>query len=216
MYVRLTGYIIIPWYCTCALLPICRAKRTKRAGFVVFRPPTVFRRGHRYVDYPYEAGANCPKWKSFLREVLPQEDTRKVLQEWFGYNLVFNTSQDKMAFFVGEGANGKSVVCFVLGRLLGKDSVSAVALDSFSAGRTFPMASMVGKKANIIEEVADIDKADESMLKIITSGGEIQLEEKYKDPRKERMTARLTFATNTPPRFRDRTDGIWRRVLYFL
>ena len=43
----------------------------------------------------------------------------------------------------------------------------------------------------------------------------MRFERKYKDPYMARPTARLTFSTNVLPRFTDRTNAIWRRLLIF-
>ena len=54
-----------------------------------------------------------------------------MIQEWFGYNLVYDLSHQRFLIFEGEGANGKSVVCHVLRNLVGEDNVTAVPLEIF-------------------------------------------------------------------------------------
>jgi len=165
------------------------------------------------LPFPYEAGATCPAWQSFIEQMLPDREVRAFLQEWFGYNLVVDSSHQKFVLLVGDGANGKTVVCVVLRALLGNENVSAVGLEQFDAKRTFPLAAMHGKLANIVEEIGDIDRAAEGILKDIVSGGVLTIERKHQDPFEAIATARLTFATNALPRFRDRTLGLWRRMI---
>jgi putative DNA primase/helicase len=165
------------------------------------------------LPYSFRASAKCPIWMKFLNEILPVPEVRCFLQEWFGYNLIFDTSQQKFVLFVGEGANGKSVVCTVLRSILGKNNVSAVALEQFSPTRTFPVSATIGKLANIVEEIGEVEKAAEGVLKDFSGGGTMTIERKHKDPFEAKITARLTFATNSVPKFRDRSGALWRRMI---
>lgn len=157
--------------------------------------------------------AKCPRWLEFLEQVIPDSGYRAMLQEWYGYNLIHSVSYQKFLIMHGEGANGKSVICTVLRTLLGDENVSAVGLEAFDPARTFPLSATIGKLANIVEEVGDLDKAAEGLLKLIVSGGLITVERKFVDPVSVCPTVRLTFATNVLPRFRDRSDGVWRRLM---
>ena len=163
------------------------------------------------LPYPYDPQADCPQWKAFLKEVLPDWDTSNLLQEWFGYNLVYDLSQQRFLILEGEGANGKSVVCDVLRSLLGEANVSAVPLELF--GSRFQLAPTIGKLANIVAEMGEMDRVAEGSLKPFVTGDAITIDRKNKDLLTVRPTARLSFATNTRPRFSDRSDGIWRRLI---
>ncbi len=165
------------------------------------------------LPFPFEAKAAFPIWKKFLDEMVPESDCQDFLQEWFGYNLILETSQQKFVIFHGDGANGKSVVCVVLRTMLGLDNVSAVGLEQFDARRTFPLAATIGKFANIIEEISEMDKAAEGILKNFVTGGVMTIERKNKDPFIAPATARLTIACNVLPKFRDRSNGLWRRMI---
>jgi P4 family phage/plasmid primase-like protien len=166
-----------------------------------------------HVPYGFDPSAPCPNFDKFFKEALPDQEVRDFLQEWFGYNLVHDTTQAKFVILVGQGANGKSVICVILRTLLGEDNVSSITLDQISSERTFPLATTAGKLANVVEEMEEITKAAEGILKNFIGGGVITLEQKFKDPVPTKATARLTFATNTLPKLSDRTDGIWRRLV---
>jgi phage/plasmid-associated DNA primase len=55
--------------------------------------------------YPFDPAARCPLWESVLARVLEEDEHRiKLLQEWFGYCLVADTSQqiyDGVEFALG-------------------------------------------------------------------------------------------------------------------
>lgn len=167
------------------------------------------------LDFDFDPKGKCEKWKKFLDDMLPDKETQRSLQEWFGYNLVFDTSFQKFALLYGQGANGKTVCCIVLKALIGEKNISAVNLEAFDPKRTFNIAATMGKLANIVEELNSNSKAEEGELKKFVSGGVITVERKGKDPFEMVPTARLTFATNTLPRFSDSSNALWRRLLLY-
>ena len=131
--------------------------------------------------------------------------------EWFGYHLTPDTSFHKFLIAVGEGANGKTVWAEVLTRLLGPENVSQVPLELF--GDRFQLTATLGKLANIATEIGEIDKMAEGILKAFTSGDRMHVDRKFLPVIEARPTARLTFTTNTLPKFRDRSRGLSRRLI---
>lgn len=165
------------------------------------------------LTYGYDPDATSDTWQSFLNNILPDPNDQQVLQEWFGLNLVYDTSFQKFMVFLGEGANGKSVVCLVLRLLIGIENVSSINLDGFNTSRTFPLSTTIGKLANICSETSLSEKFSEGELKKFVGGDIMSSEKKHKDPENFKPTARLTFATNDLPKFFDRSLGIERRII---
>jgi P4 family phage/plasmid primase-like protien len=116
--------------------------------------------------------------------------------------------------FVGEGANGKSVVLRILAALLGSENIVSIQLDKL--GERFQPGRLRGKVANIVSDLEDTDKAAEGLLKMLVSQEEISGEHKNQTPFTFVPKARHTFSTNAFPRFRDRSNGLWRRLLLFV
>lgn len=165
-----------------------------------------------HLPYDFDPLAGCPKWLSFLEEVLEGDQQRiNLLQEWFGYCLLSDTSRQKFLVLEGEGANGKSVVCGILADVLGHRNVSHVPLERF--GDRFQLTMTLGKLANIASEVGDLDKAAEGVLKAFTAGDRMSFDRKGVPGLEAFPTARLVLATNNRPRFSDRSSGLWRRML---
>ncbi|MBI2602836.1 MAG: hypothetical protein HYW48_07260 [Deltaproteobacteria bacterium] len=165
------------------------------------------------LNYPFEPNSSCEFFRKFLQEVVPDNEVRQLLQEWVGYNLVVDTSQHTFVLLLGDGGNGKSVFCRVMRLLLGAENVSSLSLDSFNASRTFALASTEGKLANICEDLSETSKISEGLLKQFVSGDNLSVERKFKDHFELTPTARLTFSSNSFPRFIDRSNGIWRRCI---
>jgi P4 family phage/plasmid primase-like protien len=164
------------------------------------------------LDYDYNPAGDCPIWSSFLRTNLQNDqDAIDLLQEWFGYCLTNDVSMQKFMMLEGEGKNGKSVICTALTAILGEENVSHVSLELF--GEKHSLIETLGKQANIVPEVGEMDRVAEGYLKSFTSGDRMTFERKYKDAVTARPTARLLIATNNRPRFVDRSEGLWRRML---
>jgi hypothetical protein len=61
--------------------------------------------------YDFQPEADFPQFLAFLQEILEHDQERvALLQQWFGYLLVGDTSLQKFLILVGEGANGKTVI----------------------------------------------------------------------------------------------------------
>lgn len=165
------------------------------------------------LPYNFDPDADCRVWLRFLEQALPDPEMRQLICEIFGYLLSGSTEQEKAFVWEGPGANGKTVALTVLRELLGPENCSAVPLEAFNPVRTFPLAAMVGKTANLVEEISELDKVAEGVLKAIVTGAPITVERKHKSSFEMIPTARLVFTTNVLPRITDRSDGIWRRFM---
>jgi len=163
--------------------------------------------------YDYDPNATCPKWLGFLHRVLEGDAERiRLLQQWFGYILTPDTSLHSFLVLEGEGANGKSVVLDVAEAMLGHTNVSHVPVELF--GDRFQLTMTVNKLANIAPEVNETARVDEGVFKQFTAGDAMYFDKKGVQGFDAKPTARLMMATNNRPPFSDRSDGIWRRMLY--
>ena len=164
--------------------------------------------------FGYNPKAKEPKiFLKYLEEVQPDVKMRMFLQEWLGYCLTFDTEMNRFVFFIGEGSNGKSVFLLIMRLIIGEKNISSVSLEGFKESSRFLLAQTHMKKANIIGDLSEIDKAEVGRIKKFTSGEAMQVEKKHQTPFDMIPTAKLTFAMNTLPQMIDRSDGIWRRLI---
>ncbi len=164
------------------------------------------------LPYDFDPKAICPEWQAFLHWMFDGDQERlNFVQEWFGYCLVPDTSLQVFLMVEGPGANGKSVMLSVLEALVGTENCSAVSLEDFQG--EFALAATIGKLVNIVAEVGDVHRLPEGKLKGFVVGDLMSINRKYRDALQVNPTARLVFATNNLPPFRDRSDGIWRRLI---
>jgi len=133
------------------------------------------------------------------------------LQEWAGYLLTSTNDLQRFLCLEGEGGNGKTVFFAAMEAMLGSDNVSHVPVENF--GGRFDLGSTLGKAANICGDVGEIDQVAEGTLKQFTGGDSMFFDRKGIEPISARPSAKLMCAWNARPRFRDRSSGLWRRML---
>lgn len=163
------------------------------------------------LPYDYKPDATCPAWQTFLEEILPDEASRRLLQQIFGYCLTFDLRYQKFFMFEGTGGNGKSVVTSILRRLVGIHNVSSLPLSRFNDKHG--LVSTFGKLVNITGELREKDKFAEDLLKQATGGDPMTFEPKYKEAFSAPFTAKIILCTNERPAFTDRSNGVWRRLI---
>ena len=71
----------------------------------------------------------------------------------------------------------------------------------------------LGKLVNICGDVGEIDNVAEGTIKALTAGNMMMFDRKTMSGIEAVPTARLMIACNNLPRFRDRSQGIWRRAM---
>lgn len=165
------------------------------------------------LPFKYEPDATCPKWMNFLDDVLEGDIDRKLLlQQWAGYLFRPDLREQKFLLCVGEGANGKGVFFEVVQALVGRENCSQVGLPRF--GNPFALYDTLGKTVNLTNESSSfIEPETESIFKSFVAGDRMNFERKFKESVSATPTAKIMIATNSLPRFNDKTRAVWRRIL---
>ena len=186
--------------------------------------------------YPYDRSAKCPIWHGFLKQVLPEKESRLVLQMFLGWCLYERTPRniedyehrkkasaselDKCLILYGDGSNGKSVIFKTVTGIFGKPNVSNMSLgalirDEETAKKN--MAMIDGKVINFCPELNMRDFAGrEDMFKSICSGEPQYGKRLYKDQYEVTNIPRLIFNTNRIPKSTDDSHGYSRRFQYIV
>lgn len=164
------------------------------------------------IPISYSYGATCPRWLQFIREITCDDlDQAKLLQEIAGYALTTDTNFAKAFIFYGMGANGKSMFARMLGKIVGRDSVSTLNLSTIT--RQFGITGLVGKKVNFIDEISG-NYFESNVIKGIISGERMAAEVKYRpEPLEFVPTVKLIFSVNELPKINDTTPGLYRRFI---
>ena len=179
-------------------------------------------REHRREDYRtaqipivYDPEAKASRFEQFLREIFEgdpdSEDKQVLVCELLGYTLMSSSEFDKFILLLGHGANGKSVLLYVVQSLVGMENTSAVQLSQLD--NRFQRAYLQGKLANIITEVAEGCEIPDAQLKAIVSGERMTAEHKHKSPFDFSPFCTCWFGSNHMPYTKDFSDAIFRRAL---
>jgi putative DNA primase/helicase len=155
-----------------------------------------------------EETARCPVWLETVKDIIPDQDARFILQELFGFCLTTDVWAQKAFVFYGQGSNGKSVILDVLENLVGNENVSAVHLAKL--GDRFKLAELQNKLVNISPEVSSKELVNDSIFKALVTGDPVTAERKFKEPFKFRNFAKLITAGNNLPPSSDGSYGYLR------
>jgi len=168
--------------------------------------------------YNFEPNATCKLWQRFLAEIFVDDPLKiTLLQEWFGYNLIPDNSQEKFMMLLGPTRAGKGTILDVLAYILGEDQVLATSFRDYT--RRFAIFPFFGKLAALIGDVsvgANYDATEAlNLLKRITGNDAITIERKGRDITQTcvKLYTRFTMAANVMPRLPDFARTIESRML---
>ena len=167
------------------------------------------------LEIPWNPSASCPLWQLTLSEIFAPDADREqkisLLQEFFGYCLVADTTMHKFLWMVGGGGNGKSLVLSVMEQIIGKHNISHAQLDRIQD--KFVRAELKGKLLNISSEMSAQSTVSDGYLKQIVAGDMLEAERKYEPSFSFKPYVRLIGATNELPRLLDHSEGFFRRAI---
>ena len=155
----------------------------------------------------YKKDADCPVIKSFLKETL-DEEMLPVIQEWFGFGLFRQYFLKKGIIFVGEKNTGKTTLLRVIEKLFGIENISGVSLQKISKDK-FATASLYNKHLNTYDDLPLHDIKDNGNFKMVTGGGTIDGEFKFKNRFKFVNYAKLMFTCNNIPDVKETNDDAY-------
>ena len=168
----------------------------------------------RYVlPYDYNPGADCPMFRRYLDEVMPEKEAQDVLAEYIGWLFIPELKLERVLFLYGSGCNGKSVFVEIVETLVGKDNVSHESLsDLCGEYGANSRANLSGKLLNTCSDVAPNAFAGD-LFKRLASQEPISMKTLYKDVITTDEYARMLFCLNELPRTNDISNGFYRRFL---
>ncbi len=162
-----------------------------------------------------ELDMNAPppmKFINVLRKALPDPEQLYLMLQCFSCVLLVRTEDvDKIALLIGSGQNGKSTILKTLMRLF-KPYCSAVSLHDLLYDR-FAMARLEDKLANIFSDIGGWKIKDASMLKTITSGDLVSVQDKFQDRHDTEISVMQFYSANKLPEIEDKTLAIARRMI---
>lgn len=184
-----------------------------------------------YHPYNFDPKAKCKKWERFLLDVLPDKDSRDILQMFMGLGLVqrgdaYNPYEGKMSdkielclMLIGSGANGKSVIFEVMCALFGKDRISKMDYAELTADGDEGMRGRYPIRNAIFNWSSDSDpkkfgRKNTGMFKRLVSGEPVPYRKLGENVLESKSLPYLIFNLNELPFPEDVTLGFIRRLQY--
>jgi len=166
------------------------------------------------LNVTYDPEKECPKFSKFVKEIMPDENDRLLLQEICGYCLVPAMPFHKLFWLYGVGRNGKDRIILTLEHVLGQDNCAHLNLGDLSEGRRFSLCQLYGKLLNVSSEPNIKYPVTTNILKMISGENTIHAELKGKNQRL-RFTniAKPIVVGNNFPKVNDTSIGFWERVV---
>lgn len=186
-------------------------------------------------DYDYDAKADCPMWKEFLRGrcvgkgkysggVLPDRNDRAILQMFLGFGLYDRGSMDKKVenslVLFGNGSNGKSVIMDTVMGIFGGENISNLSMEALLRGgdeRQRNLSQIDGKVFNWSGEMESKTFAGKEDAAKSLISGEPQLGRRIgNDAFKITNIPYFIFNANHFPTGTDSSFGFFRRFIFIV
>ena len=175
-------------------------------------------------SYDYDPSADCRLWKSFLRDVLPERESRLTLQMFLSLGLhnrgMMNDKVENCLMLFGVGSNGKSVIYDTVKGVFGAANISEMGLMALIKGgdeKYRNMHKIDGKVFNYCPEIAahDISMYSDA-FKSLCSGENQYARVLGKDIYTVKNVPWIIFNMNNMPKSSDSSHGFFRRFLYVI
>lgn len=157
----------------------------------------------------------CRLWDKKITEIIPNKERREVFQQWCGSLLIDRDryKQEYVAYLIGPGSNGKSVLANTIAGLFGEQYFSRFTLrqlfkDDFRNNR----ANLRGKIANLIDDMDERCIGGDD-FKSIASGALLEARELYCKRTFKVAAPPILCCTNAMPESYDDSYGQHRRQL---
>jgi putative DNA primase/helicase len=162
--------------------------------------------------------AECPRFDAFFARIQPDGAMRKFLLRWFALSMTGRVEQ-KLAFFYGMGANGKSVLVDLMANIMG-DYAATAKIESLTGtnrrggGDATPdLVPLIGARFVRAAEPDEGMRWQEGLIKELTGGEPIMVRALHSDFITVKPYFTLTISGNHKPDIRGTDNGIWRRLL---
>lgn len=167
------------------------------------------------LPFEYDPSATCPQWLKFLDDVWPDdEESKELLQEYFGYILSGDTKQQKFLTILGPKRSGKGTINKVLVDLLGQHNTVAPQMDELCD--TFGLQPWIGKTLASFTDARIASQKSSgvvSQLLRIVGGDTITVNRKNKEAWSGYLPTRIILYSNEMPQLAENSGALSGRML---
>jgi putative DNA primase/helicase len=172
---------------------------------------------HNALTFGFDPRAPEPQqWLAFLRQLWPDDlQSRAALQEFFGYCLTADTSQQKAFLLIGPKRSGKGTIARVQRELIGVHNCVSPTLAGL--GTQFGLAPLIGKRLAVISDARLSARADQHAIaeRLLSISGEdaLTIDRKYSPAWTGQLPTRFLILSNELPRLADASGALASRFI---
>lgn len=177
--------------------------------FVDFSPDFIITNkiNHNYTPDAYSEICD----KTLNKLACGDKSIRALLEELIGFTFYRRNELRKAFVLTGDKMNGKSTYLDMVKCLLGDENTAALDLKELDS--RFKTAELVGKLANIGDDIGDEFIANPAIFKKLVSGNPVNVERKGGNPFDFSNYSKLLFSANSIPRIRDKSGAVLSRLI---
>jgi len=161
------------------------------------------------LDIIYGPDKKGEVFNNFFKEIVVEKDI-SLIQELFGYCLYREYPIHKCFMFNGVGRNGKGTTLNLINTFLGINNVIDLTLKDMEHD-TFTFCRLQNKMVNLSGDIDSSYVENTGTFKKLTGGDIITAKRKFKTDISFKNYAKMIFACNELPKFKDDSEGLKSR-----
>lgn len=162
----------------------------------------------KWIDNPPKPSWDVDEWFDVIANHNP--DVVTLLWQIIAECLNGNYTRGKFFILVGTGNNAKGTFSQMLIHLIGEDNVSNLRMEQI--GERFSPSTMIGKVANIGDDIKGDYLPESQNLLSITTGDTIMVEPKREQAFSVTLKTTMVFSANKIPKIKNTSNGLYRRM----
>ena len=147
----------------------------------------------------YIERAECPQFRKFLEEILPDVKDRELLQLLSGNLLLPSSRFETCIVSYGRAGSGKSTLADTIGAVFGNDLVRNLSLAQICDPQSYYLPYLKRSALNLGTELDSLPLGESSNFKMIVSGEPVEARPIYGSPFRMRTNCKLWFLSNNLP-----------------
>lgn len=172
------------------------------------------------LDFDYKEGLRSALWDKVLGMTISDDAMRTTFQQYCGCFLADRKEYkiEYITFVVGEGQNGKSIICKAVVNTLGPAVASSYSPEQLfkSSQMEYHLADVNGKIVNYCDEVSNKDFSGGDFKQFVSGGAFTGRHPYSKRPTKVDKIPLMLCCANAIPPTTDDTEGYFRRFLIIM
>ena len=183
-------------------------------GDISFLPHSKTHISFKQFNAIYEPGVTSRLLDDTLNEWFSNNAEQiELFDQMLGYLLMNHVDYQKVFFFIGPPATGKSTALKLITLFCGFENISSITLDEMN--KDHGLANLINKTANIYADLRNAKVHASDRFKSLADGGGFEVNPKYRKSFTYSFTGKMLFGMNQYPDFSADFEGIERRVVIF-